>query len=219
MLVRQDFRDFPVQAWGCLLVVLPIALALLVLPPAELVRDVRQLRRATAVGTAHVDDVKVVYTRKGAVLRRDVTYSFAVGGRRYAGEHGGEGFFRGEEVPVHYDPADPTVSFLIRGVRPSSVGLTLLAWGVVLMGVLLARVPHGRDLLHLRYVPALALPLWGAIVFATTFRTGRMPWAAAWIVPAWAAATLAFVGVLVVRYRWRTKEAGPAGWPRRPRRP
>jgi hypothetical protein len=216
MLVRQDFRDTPLQAWGCLLVALPIALALLLLPPAELVRDVTQLRRATAVGTARVEDVQVVRTSKRAVLRRDVTYSFSTGGRRYVGEHGGEGFSLGAEVPVYYDPGDPSVSFLTRGVRPSTVGLTLLAWGVVLMGVLLARVPHGRDLLHLRYVPALALPLWGAVVFATTFRTGRVPWADAWIVPAWAAGSLAFVGVLVVRYRWRTKTAGPAAWPRRP---
>jgi hypothetical protein len=187
---------------GCLLVFLPLALAFLLLPPAELVRDAWRLRRATATAIGRIDDVRAVYTSRRRVLRRDVAYSYEVNGRRYTGRHGGEGFSQGNEATVYFDPVHPDVSFLVRGLHLSSVGLTMFGWGLGIVIALLTRVPHGRDLLRLRYVPVLALPLAGAAVFGSSFRTGRMPWEAFWFVASWSAAALVLVAVLVLRYRW-----------------
>jgi hypothetical protein len=191
-------------------VFLPLALAMLLLPPAELVWDALRLRHATATVIGRIDDVQVVRTSRGRVVRRDVAYSYEVNGRRYTGNHGGEGFAQGNEATVHYDPVHPDVSFLVRGVHLSSVGLTLLGWGLLILIVLLTRVPHGRDLLHLRYVPVLALPLAGAGVFGSTFRAGRMPWEGLWFAALWSGGALVLVGVLVVRYRWGRRAGSPA---------
>ncbi len=138
--------------WVVLVVVVaPCLLGALVYLPARVSSMRAERSRATAEAPGKVTGVKRVTSRSirgERFVRADVRYEFRVGRATHTGSDVHRGEKVGDSVRVHYDPADPSVSFLSLEAHPSERPALAIAGSVTLVvvatGVLLVRERRRR---------------------------------------------------------------------------